>query len=84
MNKNALIIFPFVSLLFFPFSISILFACLGAFVSPLIPFAAGLFAEALYGAPQASSVPIYALSGLILTLFAFVVHKFVETSIIKG
>ena len=83
MIRNALVVFALVSVFFFPTLFTVLLVLAAAIVSPFVPLAAGLLAEALYGAPHAYAFPLYALWGLIASVVAFLVHRFVETSIIR-
>jgi hypothetical protein len=84
MMRFTIALFPLISILFFPVGVSIVAVLVAAFVSPLIPLGAGILAEVLYGAPHAASAPWYLMWGILGSLIAFGMHRFVETSIIKG
>lgn len=75
MMRALLIGTTFVSVVAFPWVLTVLLVCMSAMIEPLIPLAVGIFADVLYYAPQVSLVPRYALSGVLLTSFAFFVRS---------
>lgn len=84
MIRNTFFILLIPSLLWFPFSFSLGLVLLGALVSPAVPLAAGIFAEALYGTSGATVIPFwYLLLGAVGSAAALGVHRFFETSIIR-
>lgn len=68
----------------FPMSFTFGLALLGSIWTPWIPLAVGLVADALYFSPDAFSFPLYSLLGAGVTVIAFGVHRFIETSIMPG
>lgn len=65
--RGILVLFPFISVLFFPWPLSVLLALgIGAY-EPLVPLAAGIFADTLYYSPG-SGWPIFSLAGLAATV----------------
>lgn len=71
-----------VGLLFFPWGLTAAFTLLATIWEPLMPLAVGILADALYYTPH--HVPLFTLMGALGTLFAYIVHRSVKTSIIRG
>ncbi|MEK7144562.1 MAG: hypothetical protein AAB794_01740, partial [Patescibacteria group bacterium] len=82
MIRNALLTFStFVSIVLFPWPLSALLVCITAFFEPLVPVAAGLFADTLYYAPGAG-MPLFTLYGLVLSIIIVLVRSQLRASII--
>lgn len=73
----------FVSVMLFPWPLTALLAFAASFFEPLVPFAAGLFADTLYYVPRAGTLPAFTLYGLALSIIAVVVHSQLRTGIIR-
>ena len=84
MTRGLLVVAAFVSIVFFPWPFAALLALVASVSIPLLPLAAGLFADTLYYAPHAGAVPLFTLCGAALTVAAFFVRSWLSTSIIKG
>jgi hypothetical protein len=69
------------SVIFFPWPLTACLALGMASFEPLVPFAAGLFADTLYYAPN-SGMPMFTLIGAFVTVFSFFVRSRLKTSII--
>ncbi|MDO8593391.1 MAG: hypothetical protein Q7R59_00635 [bacterium] len=82
MMRGTLTILSFVSAVLFPWPFTALLALAASFTEPLVPLAAGLFADTLYYAPQAHVLPLFTLYGALLTALAFFVRDRLKTSII--
>lgn len=83
MIRNALFtLATFVSAVLFPWPLTALLACLTAFFEPLVPLAAGLFADTLYYAPGASTLPVFTLYGLGLSVIVVFVRSRMRTGTI--
>lgn len=83
MIKNGILtIATFVSTILFPWPLTAVLAVAAAFFEPLVPLAAGLFADTLYFVPRAGAWPIYTLWGLVLTVVALFVRSRLGASII--
>lgn len=63
------------SVVFFPWPLSAALALLSASVEPLVPLAAGLFADVLYYTPQGYGLPLFTLFGALCTSAAFFVRS---------
>ena len=74
-RNGVLTISMFISVLLFPWPLSVLLAVIASFFEPLVPFAAGLFADTLYYAPHAGTLPIFTLYGLGLSIIATLVRS---------
>lgn len=72
----------FISVLLFPWPLSVLLAVAASFFEPLVPLAAGLFADTLYYAPHAGTPPIFTLYGLGLSIIAILVRSRLSAGII--
>ena len=80
-RNGALTVSTFVSVIFFPWPLSVLLALVVSFFEPLVPLAAGIFADTLYYAPQAG-IPVFTLYGLALSVIAGAVRSRLSASII--
>lgn len=83
MMKGALTLFTFVSVAFFPWPLTALLALATAFTEPLVPLAAGLFADTLYYTPSAHAWPLFAPVGAAVTVVAFLVRSRLRTGTIR-
>ncbi|MDP1689621.1 MAG: hypothetical protein Q8L52_00205 [bacterium] len=72
----------FISVVFFPWPFTVLLAFIASFLEPLVPFAAGLFADTLYYAPGAGMFPVFTLYGLALSIISALVRSQIRTSTI--
>lgn len=84
MMRSLLVILVFVSILFFPWPFAAVLALISSLSIPLLPLAAGIFADTLYYAPGADMLPFFTLYGVIVTGIALLVRSHLKTSIIKG
>lgn len=69
------------SVICFPWPLAALSALAFAIVEPLVPLATGVFADTLYYAPSAHSLPLFALGGAAVTLVALFVRSRLRTGI---
>lgn len=83
MIRAALVVLALLSPLLFPWPLVALLTLIAASVSSLIPLAVGIFVDALYYSRGAASFPWATVSGLAVTLAAFGVRRFLETSIMR-
>lgn len=81
-QNGILTVATFISVLLFPWPLSVLFAVAASFFEPLVPFAAGIFADTLYYAPYAGTLPVFTLYGLGLSIIAVFVRSRLSTGII--
>ena len=82
MMRAVFALAPFLSAIFFPWPLTALLALAASFFEPLVPLAAGLFADTLYFAPQSLSLPLSTLYGALATALAFFVRARLKTGII--
>lgn len=76
MMRGFVVVLVFISIIFFPWPLSMLLVAVSSFFIPLLPFAAGVFADTLYYAPRASGVPfLCSLGGAALSGLAFFVRS---------
>lgn len=76
-------LFIFFSALFFPWPLT---ACLALAISlfePWVPVAVGLFVDTLFYVPHGASIPLYTLSGALVTIVSFFVRSRLKTSSIE-
>lgn len=71
------------SVVLFPWPLTVILAVVSAFVEPLLPLAVGIFVDTLYYTPQAHTLPIFTLSGALVTIVAFVVRSRLRASIME-
>lgn len=82
MTRGLLTISTFISVIFFPWPFSALLAIGTSLMEPLVPLAAGIFADTLYYSSHTAKFPVFALYGLAATLLAFFVRSRLSASII--
>lgn len=74
----------FVSVVLFPWPLTVFLVFAFSFFEPLMPLVIGIFADTLYYAPQAYAIPLYTLYGIICTSGIFFVRSRLRASIIEG
>ncbi|OGG49079.1 hypothetical protein A3G63_02960 [Candidatus Kaiserbacteria bacterium RIFCSPLOWO2_12_FULL_52_8] len=82
--RGIVTILTFVSVVLFPWPLSAFVALIAGVSEPLVPLAAGLFADTLYYMPQSGAWPLFTLSGAVVTIIAAIVHDRLRTSRIGG
>lgn len=75
MITGILTVLTFVSILFFPWPLSILLALAASVSEPLVPLAAGIFFEVLYYTPATHALPLFALGGALATLLLYLLRN---------
>lgn len=75
MMRALLIGTAFISVVLFPWSLTVVLALASSFFEPLMPLAIGIFSDTLYYVPQAYAVPVYTLYGAGLTSMLFFVRS---------
>lgn len=83
MISAILTIFTFVSVIFFPWPLAALLALAASVTEPLVPLAAGLFADTLYYSSSVSSFPFFTLGGAIVTALSFFVRSRLRTGPVR-
>jgi len=78
------IIFAALSLFWFPWPLTIALIILAAAYEPIAATGLGILADVLYFAHGSYAFPYMTLIGLIITIAAIFVRKFVEARIIQG
>ncbi|HUY05422.1 MAG TPA: hypothetical protein VMV62_01755 [Candidatus Paceibacterota bacterium] len=81
MIRRAGTLLTFLSVLFFPWPLTAGLALGMALFEPLVPLAAGLFADTLYYVPHGGSLPLFTISGAIVTAVALFVHSRLKAGI---
>ena len=67
MMQGILTVFTFMSAMLFPWPFTVALAFVSSFTEPLVPLAVGIFADTLYYAPHAYTLPLFTICGAILT-----------------
>ena len=83
MTRSLLTFLTFISVILFPWPLTALLALACSISVPLLPLAAGIFADTLYYTPQAHLLPLFSLFGALATAVAFFVRSRLETSSIR-
>lgn len=84
MMKNGLLtVSSLVSVILFPWPLSALLAVAAAFFEPLVPLAAGIFADTLYWAPGSGALPLFSLYGLVVSIAAVFVRDRVRAGPVR-
>jgi hypothetical protein len=78
MMRGLLTLSTFLSILFFPWPLAAALAFVSSISIPLLPLAAGLFADTLYYAPSAGW-PLFTLFGTVVTALALFVRSRLKT-----
>jgi hypothetical protein len=81
--SRALLILTFVSPIFFPWPLTACLALASAFYFPLAPLAIGILTDVLYYTHGVAALPWWTFLGALVTLLAFAVRSFFETSIMR-
>ena len=81
--RGLLTLVVFVSIIFFPWPLAAALAFVSSFSIPLLPLAAGIFADALYYTPHAVAFPFFTLYGALTTSMILFVRSRLKTGIIK-
>ena len=84
MMRGILTFLTFISTVLFPWPLTVILALFGSLFEPLMPLAAGIFADTLYYAPQSGIVPVFTLYGALATAIVLFVRSRLKTSIIRG
>ena len=82
MMRGTFTVLSFISTVFFPWPLTIIFVLCASFFEPLVPLAIGIFADALYYAAFSGALPMFALYGALATALAFFVRSRLKASII--
>ena len=82
MIRGMLTVLTFVSVILFPWPLSVALAFASSLYVPLVPLAAGLFADTLYYAPQANLLPWFTICGALISGAALFVRSRLSEGII--
>jgi hypothetical protein len=83
MIRHAGMIVTFLSALFFPWQLTAFLALIMAMYEPWVPVAVGLFVDTLYYVPHGSVMPIFTISGVLVTALSFFVRSRLKTGSIE-
>ena len=84
MMRGVLTLAALVSVVFFPWPLTALFALSVSLFEPLVPLSAGLLADTLYYAPSSGGLPLFTIYGAVATALAFFVRSRLSKGIIGG
>lgn len=79
--KPLAIIGAFVSVVLFPWPLWTVVALMLGALDPIVPLAVGIFADALYYAPNLSVLPVFTLFGAVAAATSFFVRSRLKASI---
>jgi hypothetical protein len=82
MIRGLFTLLSFISVILFPWLLTVLLTLGVSIFEPLVPLAIGIFADTLYYTPQAGALPLFAIYGAIVTALSFLVRSQLKTSII--
>lgn len=83
MTAGVLTILTFISIILFPWGVSVLLALAAGSRDPLVPLAAGIFADLLYYSPSVAAFPYSTLLGIVAATGLFFVRSRLRTGIMK-
>jgi len=81
---GLLVLLAFISVIFFPWPLTALLVLASSLSIPLLPLAAGLFADTLYYTPHATALPFATILGAVATGAAFFVRSRLRASSMGG
>jgi len=81
--RGSVTFLVFISTMVFPWPLTVLLVLAASSIEPLIPFAAGLFADTLYYVPHDAALPLWSIGGGVVSLIASVVHSRLRTGSIR-
>ena len=73
----------FVSVIFFPWPLTVLLVLADSFLVPLLPVAIGIFTDTLYYSSKTATLPLFTILGLVVTSIMFFVRSRLQTSTIR-
>lgn len=82
-RNGILTVSTLISVVLFPWPLSVLLALGASFFEPLVPLSAGLLADTLYFAPGAGGLPVYTLYGLVVSVVAVFVRSQMRTGTMR-
>lgn len=82
MIRGLFTLLSFISVILFPWLLTVLLTLGVSIFEPLVPLAIGIFADTLYYTPQAGALPLFTIYGAIVTALSFFVRSQLKTSII--
>jgi hypothetical protein len=82
MMRGSLTVLAFISVILFPWPLTVLLALAASVYVPLVPLAAGLFYDTLYYAPQAGLLPLFTIFGALVSAIAIFVRSRLSEGII--
>ncbi|HVM58747.1 MAG TPA: hypothetical protein VMT80_00205 [Candidatus Paceibacterota bacterium] len=82
MIRGLFVILTLASVAVFPWPVPAVLALSVAVYEPLVPLAAGLFADTLYYAPHAAFIPYFTLAGLLVSVASYLVRRRLRAGII--
>lgn len=84
MIGGLLTVVTLAALFVLPWVATALLALATAWYEPLVPLAVGLLADTLYYVPHEGGIPLFTLSGAVVTIGALFVNGRLRTGIRKG
>ena len=82
-RNGILTVCTFISVILFPWPLTILLALATSFFEPMVPLAVGVFADTLYYASGTGGWPVYTLYGLAVSIIAAFVRSQLRASTIE-
>ncbi len=82
-RNGILTITTFISVILFPWPLTVLLALITSLYEPLVPLAVGLFADTLFYVPQAGRFPICTLLGFLTSVMAVFVRRQLRASPVR-
>lgn len=83
-RNGILAISTMISVILFPWPFSVFLALVASLFEPLVPLAAGLFADTLYYVPGSGAWPVLTLYGLACSVVVILVRSRLRTGMIGG
>lgn len=83
MMRGIFSLITFISIVLFPWPMSVFLALAISLFEPLVPLAAGIFADTLYYTPQSGILPLFTLYGAAVTALAFFVRSRLRTGPVR-
>ncbi len=84
MTRVVLVIAAFLSPFLFPYPATIILSFAAGLVLPPVPLLVGAITDALYFTPGVASFPIASVTGLVLSVAAFFMQRFLKARIMAA
>lgn len=83
MIRPTFTVLAFISVILFPWPLTVILVLGSSFFIPLLPLAIGIFADTMYYSASVFSFPLFTVLGVVVTGIVFLVRSRLQTSTMK-